>query len=414
MADAVTLTCTWGRQPLPATGAPQLGYLLVEATPATPAAVAVPLNFCLVLDRSGSMQGAKLESMKAATKRVLELLTPQDVVSIVIFDDTVQTLVPATPATDQAALLAAVDQIVESGGTAMSLGMQAGQVELQKHAGPDRISYMLLLTDGQTWGDEAVCRTIAQGLGQAGARITALGLGAEWNEQLLDDLADATGGSSDYIAEPAQIDSFFQRAVRRAQGTAATEARLLLRLVKEATPRAVHRATPTIANLGYQPIGDSEVAVKLGDLVYGQVNSVVVELMLPARAAGSFRVAQAELHFTPIGTTAPQVVKQDLLLTFSADQSAVAYEPRVMNLVEKVTAFKLQTRALAEAELGNIAGATQKLRAAATRLLDLGELDLAEKTSQQADQLEQGTALNAATQKELKYATRRLTQKLDE
>ncbi len=414
MADAVTLTCTWGRQPLPATGAPQLGYLLVEATPAAPAAVAVPLNFCLVLDRSGSMQGAKLESMKAATKRVLELLTPQDVVSIVIFDDTVQTLVPATPATDQAALLAAVDQIVESGGTAMSLGMQAGQVELQKHAGPDRISYMLLLTDGQTWGDEAVCRTIAQGLGQAGARITALGLGAEWNEQLLDDLADATGGSSDYIAEPAQIDSFFQRAVRSAQGTAATEARLLLRLVKEATPRAVHRATPTIANLGYQPIGDSEVAVKLGDLVYGQVNSVVVELMLPARAAGSFRVAQAELHFTPIGTTAPQVVKQDLLLTFSADQSAVAYEPRVMNLVEKVTAFKLQTRALAEAELGNIAGATQKLRAAATRLLDLGELDLAEKTSQQADQLEQGTALNAATQKELKYATRRLTQKLDE
>ena len=95
MADAVTLTCTWGRQPLPATGAPQLGYLLVEAMPAAPAAVAVPLNFCLVLDRSGSMQGAKLESMKAATKRVLELLTPQDVVSIVIFDDTVQTLVPA-------------------------------------------------------------------------------------------------------------------------------------------------------------------------------------------------------------------------------------------------------------------------------------------------------------------------------
>jgi len=414
MADAVTLTCTWGRQPLPATGAPQLGYLLVEATPAAPLAVAVPLNFCLVLDRSGSMQGAKLESMKAATKRVIELLTPQDVVSIVIFDDTVQTLVPATPAVDQAALLAAVDQIVESGGTAMSLGMQAGQAELQKHAGPDRIGYMLLLTDGQTWGDEAVCRTIAQGLGQSGARITALGLGAEWNEQLLDDLADATGGSSDYIAEPAQIDSFFQRAVRSAQGTAATEARLLLRLVREATPRAVHRATPTIANLGYQPIGDSEVAVKLGDLVYGQVNSVVVELMLPARAVGSFRVAQAELHFTPIGTTVPQEVKQDLLLTFSADQSAVAYEPRVMNLVEKVMAFKLQTRALAEAELGNIAGATQKLRAAATRLLDLGELDLAEKTSQQAEQLEQGAALNAATQKELKYATRRLTQKLDE
>lgn len=414
MADAVTLTCTWGRAPLPVTGAPQVAYLLVEAAPAAPPAVAVPLNFCLVLDHSGSMQGAKLESMKAAARRLIETLTPDDVVAIVIYDDTVQTLVPATPASDKAALLAAIDTIVESGGTAMSLGMQAGQAELQKHAGADRIGHMLLLTDGQTWGDEEVCRTIARDLGQAGVRITALGLGAEWNEKLLDDLAELTGGSSDYIAEPAQIETFFQRAVRSAQGTAATEARLLLRLVKEATPRAVHRATPTIANLGYQPIGESEVAVKLGDLVYGQTNSVVIDLMLPPRAAGSFRMAQAELHYMPVGQGGEQVVKQDVLLSFSADAGAPAHDPRVMNLVEKVTAFKLQTRALSEAEAGNVAGATQKLRAAATRLLDLGELELAEKTSKQAEALEQGGSLSAEGQKELKYATRRLTQKLEE
>lgn len=414
MADTVTLTCTWGRTPLPVTGAPQVAYLLVEAAPTAPPSVAVPLNFCLVLDRSGSMQGSKLASMKAATRRLIETLTPEDVVAIVIFDDTVQTLVPATPAADKAALLAAIETISEAGGTAMSLGMQAGQAELQKHAGPDRIGYMLLLTDGQTWGDEEVCRTLARDLGASGVRITALGLGAEWNEQLLDDLAEATGGSSDYIAEPEQITSFFQRAVRSAQGTAATEARLLLRLAKEATPRAVHRATPTIANLGYQPIGANEVAVKLGDLVFGQTNSVVIDLMLPPRQAGAFRMAQAELHFTPVGQSAEQVLKQDILLSFSTDAAAPAYEPRVMNLVEKVTAFKLQTRALAEAELGNVAGATQKLRAAATRLLDLGELELAEKTSQQADQLEQGAGLNAEVQKEIKYATRRLTQKLEE
>lgn len=414
MPDAVTLTCTWGRAPLPVTGAPQVAYLLVEAAPAAPPAVPVPLNFCMVLDHSGSMQGAKLESMKAAARRLIETLTPDDIVSIVIYDDAVQTLVPATPASDKPALLAAVDTIIESGGTAMSLGMQAGQAELQKHAGPDRISHMLLLTDGQTWGDEDVCRTIARDLGQAGVRITALGLGAEWNERLLDDLAELTGGNSDYIAEPAQIETFFQRAVHSAQGTAATEARLLLRLVKEATPRAVHRATPTIANLGYQPIGESEVAVKLGDLVYGQTNSVVIDLMLPPRAVGSFRMAQAELHYTPVGQSGEQVVKQDVLLSFSADAQAPAYDPRVMNLVEKVTAFKLQTRALSEAEAGNVAGATQKLRAAATRLLDLGELELAEKTSKQAEALEQGGALSAESQKELRYATRRLTQKLDE
>jgi Ca-activated chloride channel family protein len=352
--------------------------------------------------------------MKAAARRLIETLTPEDVVSIVIYDDQVQTLVTAQPAADKAALLAAVDTIVESGGTAMSLGMQKGQEELRKHGGPDRIGHMLLLTDGQTWGDEEVCRSIARDLGQAGMRITALGLGAEWNEKLLDDLAEATGGTSDYIAEPAQIATFFQRAVRSAQGMAATEARLLLRMVKEATPRAVHRVTPTIANLGYEPIGVSEVAVKLGDLVYGQANSVVIDLMVPARAAGSFRVAQAELHFTPVGQSAPVVIKQDVLLSFSADPAGPAYDPRVMNLVEKVTAFKLQTRALSEAEAGNVAGATQKLRAAATRLLDLGELELAAQTTEQADTLEQGGSLSAEGQKQLKYATRRLTQKLEE
>lgn len=413
MADKVTLTWSWGRSPLPVTEAPQVAYLLLEATPVVAPAVAVPLNFCLVLDRSGSMQGAKLAGLKTATRGLIETLTPDDMVSIVIFDDTVQTLVPATPATNKVALLNAVEAISELGGTAMSLGMQAGQAELLKHMGSDRLSHMLLLTDGQTWGDEELCRTTARDLGAQGVRITALGLGAEWNEQLLDDLAEATSGTSDYIADPEQISRFFQRALRAAQGTVATETRLLLRLARDVTPRAVYRVTPTIANLGYQPIGASEVAMKLGDLVADQTGSLVVDLMLPPRVAGTFRIAQAELHYTPVGSSKPELVKQDLLLSFSADPAAPTYHPRVMNLVEKVTTFKLQTRALAEAEAGNLAGATQKLRAAATRLLDLGELELAEKTNQQAAQLEQGTGLSAESQKEIKYATRRLTQKLE-
>ncbi len=414
MADSVILTCTWGRAPMPASSSSQVGYLLVEAEPSAPPSAPVPLNFCLVLDRSGSMQGAKLTALKAATQRLIDQLTPEDIVSIVIFDDTVQVVVGATQATDKETLKAQVATIEESGGTAMSLGLQAGQGELQKFASPDRLSRLLVLTDGQTWGDEETCRTIAKSLGDAGVQITALGLGAEWNEKLLDDLAEVSGGSSDYIADPAAIDQFFQRAVKQAQGTAAQDARLLLRLARDVTPRAVHRATPTIANLGYQPIGENEVAVKLGDLSYGSGGSVVIDLLLPARAAGSFRIAQAELHYTPVGAQSEQVVKQDLLLQFTSDANAPAHDPRVMNLVEKVTAFKLQTRALSEAEAGNVAGATQKLRAAATRLLELGELELAEKTQQQAEQLEQGGQLSAESQKELRYATRRLTQRLEE
>ncbi|MFL5802518.1 MAG: vWA domain-containing protein [Roseiflexaceae bacterium] len=413
MPDDITLACTWSRAPLPASGSPQIGYLFLEARAAA-ATEAVPLNFCLVLDRSGSMQGAKLAAMKEATRRVIDTLTPQDVVAIVLFDDQTEVLLPATPAVDKDALKAQVDRIEEAGGTAMSGGLQAGQAELRKYQAPDRISALLLLTDGQTWGDEDRCRALARELGQAGVRITALGLGAEWNEKLLDDLAEATGGNSDYIADPAQITGSFQRAVRTAQGTVAQDARLLLRLARDVAPRAVHRVTPVIANLGYQPIGENEVAVRLGSLESGEPASVLVDLLIGPHAAGSFRLAQAELHYTPLNATAEQVIKQDVLLEFDAEEAAAQYNAPVMNLVEKVTAFKLQTRALAEAEAGNVAGATQKLRAAATRLLDLGELELARKTEEQAAQLEQGQSISAENQKELRYATRRLTQKLEE
>jgi Ca-activated chloride channel homolog len=412
MSEPVTLTCRWGRSPLPATQTPQVAYLAIAATAAA-ASESVPLNFCLVLDRSGSMQGAKLAALKDATKRVIETLTPSDIVSIVLFDDTVEVLVPAILATDKAALIALVDAVQEAGGTAMSGGMQAGVSELAKHAAPDRVSSMLVLTDGQTWGDEDACRALATQLGQQKISITALGLGAEWNEKLLDDLADATGGASDYIADPAKITTFFQRAVRAAQGTVATDARLLLRLVKDVTPRAVHRTSPVIANLGYQPIGDNEVAVKLGNLDASTPAAIVIDLMVPPRAAGTFRVAQAELHYTPVSGDA-QVIKQDITLSFTSDASEPQYDPQIMNLVEKVTAFKLQTRALSEAEAGNVAGATQKLRQAATRLLDLGELELAQQAQAQAAELETGGQLSAEGQKELRYATRRLTQKLDE
>jgi Ca-activated chloride channel family protein len=81
-----------------------------------------------------------------------------------------------------------------------------------------------------------------------------------------------------------------------------------------------------------------------------------------------------------------------------------------MNLMEKVSAFKLQTRALTEAEAGNIAAATQKLQAAATVLLNLGEDELAEAAEQEILGLKKTGALSAAGTKKLEYGTRKLTQ----
>ena len=85
----------------------------------------------------------------------------------------------------------------------------------------------------------------------------------------------------------------------------------------------------------------------------------------------------------------------------------------VMNTVERVTAYALQTRALDDMAAGNVAGATQKLRAAVTRLLTVGETDLAEQVQAEAARLSLGGEVSPESAKELRYATRKLTQRLD-
>lgn len=412
MANDIQLTTKWARTPLPA-GTQQISYLLIEAqAQAQVATVAAPINFCMVLDRSGSMDGPKMENLKQAVMELIETLRPEDTVAVVVFDETAEVIVPAQPAADKIALNNQVEAMRVQGGTAMSTGLEAGAAELRKNLAADRTSYLLLLTDGQTWGDEDRCREIAKELGAAGVRMTALGLGDEWNERLLDDLATLTSGTSDYIADPQDIGSFFKGAAQAAQQTLVRNGRLLIRLAEGVTPRAVYRVKPMIANLGYRPIGVGEINIELGDVQGDTGASLLVELMQPARPAGQYRVAQVDLTYdVPQEQRLDQRVRIDISLDVTADAGAVAVDPPTMNLVERVTAFKLQTRALAEAEAGNAAGATQKLRSAATRLLDLGELELADTMQRAADAVEQGQTPSAADQKELTYKTRRLSLK---
>jgi Ca-activated chloride channel family protein len=410
MPNEIALNVNWGRVPLPA-GTAQVAYLLIKAQPqASTTSASTPINFCMVLDRSGSMEGPKMYNLKRAVNEVIATLQPDDQVAVVAFDETADVIVPLQPAADKVALKNRIEALRVQGGTAMSTGLQAGVDQLRSNLSSNRVSHLLLLTDGQTWGDEDDCRAFAQELGQMGVPITALGLGDEWNERLLDDLAAATGGTSDYIANPQDIGQSFKRAAQVAHATVVRNGRLLVRLANGVGPRAVYRVTPVIANLGYQPISEREISVDLGDIQSDTGASLLVELFIPARGAGEYRIAQAELTYdVPHEQRLDQRVRAEALLQITADAHAPQADPRIMNIVERVTAFKLQTRALDEATAGNTSGATQKLRSAATRLLDLGELELADTMNRAADAMETGSGPSAADQKELTYRTRRLT-----
>jgi Ca-activated chloride channel homolog len=409
MPGEVTLQTQVGRDRMQVTGGSQVAYVLVEAHPAAGGAqVRMPLNFALVLDHSGSMKGDKLRSVKDAVKLVVDQMEPTDIVAVVVFDDNVQVIVPAQPATDKAAIKRAVDGIRDAGGTAMSLGMSVGMNELRKHASPDMVNRMILLTDGVTYGDADRCRRIADDAGAAGIGIYPLGIGADWDEDLLDNVGQRSSGMpAEFIRSPADALAIFSQQLRSAAAVSARNVQLTLRLSAGVTAKKAVKVLPLIADQGQSALSDREVLVTLGDLERDTPQAVLVELLIDPKPAGVFRIAQAELSYDiPGAGVQNEKVRADAVVTFTNEvvppEEANA---TVLNYAEKANAHRLVTRVLDEyKKTGKV---TTRLHPSVTRVLD-------RETQRALDQLAAGEDISAEQVKTIGNKTRKLTQRLDE
>jgi Ca-activated chloride channel family protein len=415
MKNELNVRCIMSKDALPVTGSEQAVYALVDIKAAGGTALnAMPANFSLVLDRSGSMDGEKMEHMKEAAGYVVDHLGDRDLVSVTIFDDQVETLLPCQPALNREEIKARLEKVTARGGTQISDGLKAGLEEARKGYAQDRVNRILLLTDGRTWDDEAACLALAEEAGKQGIAITGIGLGDDWNEKLLLQVAGLSRGNSHWIQNPLAILDAFQQEVEGIRSVVATNLRVLARMGPGVRPIKVYATAPMIADVTKTAVSDNTVAVDLGSLDGARGQAVLIEARVPAEKAGRFRLGQVEVTYDiPTEGARGLRLKSDLFVTFTVDAKAAAkVNAEVMNLAEKVTAFKLQTRALTEAEAGNIAAATQKLQAAATVLLNLGEDELARAAEKEILELSKTGALSAAGTKKLEYGTRKLTQAL--
>jgi Ca-activated chloride channel family protein len=391
-----------------ATGGSQVAYVLVEAQPTgAMSQVRMPLNFALVFDHSGSMKGDKLRSVKDAVKLVVDQMAPDDLVSVAIFDDNAKVIVPAQPASDKDGIKRAIDGIRDGGGTAMSLGMSVGLNELRKHASPSFVNRMVLLTDGVTYGDADRCRRIADDAGAAGIGIYPLGIGADWEEDLLDNIGQRSSGMpAEFIRTPADALGLFSQQLQSAAAVAVRNVQLTLRLSAGVTPKKAVKVLPLIADQGAAPLSDRQVAVALGDLERDTPQAVLVELMVDPRPAGVFRLAQAELSYDVPGGTVAEKERADVVVTFTDDPiTPEDANPTVLNFVEKANAHRLVTRVLDEyKKTGKV---TTRLHPNVTRILD-------PETQRALDQLAAGQALSSEQVKTIGNKTRKLTQRFDE
>lgn len=409
MAGEIQLRQTLARPYLPATQSPQVAYVLIEIIPtAVTASVQMPVNVAFVLDRSGSMRGNKLRAMKEAVGLALDRLNDNDTVSITIFNHETAVLVPTTPAGKRSSILRLIDGIRDEGGTKISRAMYAGLMELTR-APKGGLSRLVLLTDGETDKDEADCLRLADEAGANGVPITAFGIGNEWNDRLLTDIGQRSRGEVEHLKRPEEIEDNFQQVIQQAQGAVFQNASATIRLVTGVQPRAAWQVVPLIKNLGYKPAADRAVVVPLEQLEKDSRRVLLLELMVEPKPAGQYRIGQVEIAYDiPLLGLQGERERTDLMLTVTTDQALTQQlNPQVMNIVEKVTAFKLQTRALDDIEAGNIAGATQKLQGAVTRLLNSGETELAETVQQEATHLEQGGQLSSEGAKTIRFGSRK-------
>jgi Ca-activated chloride channel homolog len=372
-----------------------------------------PANVALVLDRSGSMDGEKLDRVKEAVGYVMDHMKDEDLVSITIFDDMVETLVSSRRAKDRDEIKAKIGSIIARGGTQISDGLRAGLEEIRKGYAKERVNSILLLTDGQTWDDEDACLIAADEAAKENISITSIGIGEDWNEKLLLQLADRSRGNSHWIENPISILDAFQQEVDGLQAVAATNLTLTARMGEGVKPIKVYATVPMIVDLSTKAVSGDSFEVKLGSLDGTRGQTVLLEMRLPGGKNGPFRVGRIEVAYDDPAGGPRRSVASDLSVVFTRDAAAASkVNAEVMNLMEKVSAFKLQTRALSEAEAGNIAAATKKLQSAATVLLDLGEDELAEAAEREILTLQKTGSLSPAGTKKLEYGTRKLTRSM--
>lgn len=394
-------------------------YLLLEAKPEG-AGVRLPLNLGIVLDRSGSMYDEKrLEYVSEAVQYLIDHLAPEDRAAVVAFADKAAVVVTADQLLrDKAQVKRALDDLdlLEiGGGTQMALGMAAALAEVEKQYSPNRLNRLLLLTDGQTY-EERKCLDLAR---QQRERISCstLGVGIEFNEKLLMEMAEASGANYHFISDPATIPGIFSRELEGLRNVALTNARIEVRLSAGVQVKEVFRSSPQIYPLKETtPDAERTLTIPLGDLESGVVNSALLVLVLPPRKPGRVRIAQAQFCYdTPEARGQREEV--EAVVTYTLDRAAIGKaNAYVMNLVDQVSIAKLQSQAEAALAAGNVDKATRMLGNAIAGTQRLGNTKATQALVSLQNEIKKTQSLTsraAKTQLLTAQATLRKTQLLD-
>jgi len=350
----------------------------------------LPLNLCLVLDRSGSMSERPLEMVKEAAISIIGKLKPEDRISIVTFDHRAKVVVPNQAATNIKPIEQKIRLMVADGGTAIDEGLRLGLKEVAAH-NLNCVSRIFLLTDGENeHGDNQRCLKLAELSAEYNVTIDTLGFGEHWNQDVLEQISDSAQGTLAYIEQPSQALFEFERLFDRAQSVGLTNSSLTVELmpkVRLAELKPVAQVAPETIELPIQLEGNY-FSVRLGDLMMDRPRVILINLYINQLRSGTHKIAAVQLKYDDPSTNradlhsdvlAIELEAQDLyrakpsdevrnhILTLAKYRQTQIAETKLQNGDRPGAATMLQTAAKTALQLGDKAGATV-LQTNATRL----------------------------------------------
>ncbi|MBE8971049.1 VWA domain-containing protein [Nostocales cyanobacterium LEGE 12452] len=374
----------------------------------------VPLNLCLILDHSGSMNGRSLETVKKAANRLVDRLNPGDRLSVVVFDHRAKVLVSSQSVENPEKIKQQINRLAADGGTAIDEGLRLGIEELAKGK-KDTVSQAFLLTDGENeHGDNNRCLKFAQLAASYNLTLNTLGFGDNWNQDVLEKIADAGLGTLSYIQKPEQAVEEFNRLFSRIQTVGLTNAYLLFSLmphVRLAELKPIAQVSPDTIELPLQQEADGRFAVRLGDLMKDAERVILANIYLGQLPAGEQAIANVQVRYddpaaNKVGLVTPNIpVYAHVVKNYQADPN-----PQVQQSILALAKYRQTQLAETKLQQGDRSGAATMLQTAAKTALQMGDTGAATVLQTSATQLQSGGDLSESDRKKTRIVSKTVLQ----
>ena len=340
----ITCTVLPDRDVLPADASVQTVIKVLLDAPDTPReSERPPVNLALVLDRSGSMSGTKIQQAREALAQALRRLSPRDIVSVVIFDHEVETLLPSQPAVYTEAMEARIHGIQPRGSTAIFGAVSQGAAEIRKHMEGAYVHRIILLSDGianvgpSSPGDLG---RLGAALMKEGISVTTVGMGLGYNEELMAQLARQSDGNHYFVESDVDLPRILAAELGDLMSVVARRV-----VIEIECPPGV-RPLRIIGRDG--EIRGQRVEIQMNQLYGGQAKYALLEVSVPpTQADRTLELAVARARYENAMTSRAEESEARAEARFSADQDAVLQSVNVE--VQKEVTFNVMAEAREEA-----------------------------------------------------------------